>query len=163
MNKMHMQNPNIVLTGYMGTGKTTIGQLVAEKTGREFIDMDDIIISRIGKSIPEIFAAYGEAFFRGVEAGICVELGEARNLVIATGGGALIRADNLNAISGACNIVICLTADVDTIIARLDADAPGRPMIDRENEDRHTRISNLLKERRSAYQRIRLQLDTSPL
>ena len=163
MNKMHMQNPNIVLTGYMGTGKTTIGQLVAEKTGREFIDMDDIIISRIGKSIPEIFAAYGEAFFRGVEAGICVELGEARNLVIATGGGALIRADNLNAISGACNIVICLTADVDTIIARLDADAPGRPMIDRENEDRHTRISNLLKERRSAYQRIRLQLDTAPL
>ena len=84
-----MQNDdaqNIIFTGFMGTGKTTVGKMLAEKLGREFIDTDDLIEERQGLSIPEIFDQLGEAAFRKMEAEIAKELGQSKGLVISTGG-----------------------------------------------------------------------------
>ena len=68
-------SPNIILTGFMGTGKTTVGRLLAERLGREFVDIDDQIVAHFGKTIPEIFAEDGEAAFRVAEAQLCARLG----------------------------------------------------------------------------------------
>ena len=89
-----MTNPNIILTGFMGTGKTAVGQAVAERLGRWFVDMDAAIERRAGKPVSAIFAHDGEAAFRAMEAALCRELAGERNLVIATGGGALVAAAN---------------------------------------------------------------------
>lgn len=155
---------NLILTGFMGTGKTTIGEIVAAKLGRKFVDTDHIIMERLGKTVPEIFAAYGEPFFRALEASVCAELGKAQSLVVSTGGGALVRFENLRAIAGFGNIVICLNAEPDVILQRLANDTRKRPLVDKDNhQDRREAIRNLLESRRAAYKRIRLQVDTSRL
>ena len=78
----------------MGTGKSTVGRLVATKLQRDFMDMDALIEQREGRSINQIFKDKGENYFRRLEADFCRELAEQQDLVIATGGGALINADN---------------------------------------------------------------------
>lgn len=160
---MLMQHPyNLVLTGFMGVGKTTIGEAVAARLGRSFVDTDQIITERMGKTVPEIFAAYGEPFFRALEASICAEMGVPQGLVISTGGGALTRWDNLKNIAGPGNIIICLTASPDVILERLKNDTRNRPLIDSQpDQDRHAAIASLLAARQAAYNRIRLRLDTS--
>jgi 3-dehydroquinate synthase len=157
--KNEMNRYNLVLTGFMGTGKTTIGKRLAERLGREFVDTDDLIVQRIGKSIPQIFADYGEPFFRAIEASLCVELGTPQGLVIATGGGTLVQEDNLRAIQGGGNMVFCLKAAPEVILARLDHDPTERPLVDSQG-DRLGAIRNLLEKRREAYRRIRLQVTT---
>jgi shikimate kinase len=87
-----MKSHNIVLTGFMGAGKTAIGRVVAEKLGREFVDMDAEIEARAGRSIARIFREEGESAFRHMEAMLCAELSERQGLVVATGGGALLDA-----------------------------------------------------------------------
>jgi len=160
-----MKNPNynLILTGFMGTGKTTIGEMVAQRLGREFVDTDHMITERLGKSVPEIFSAYGEPFFRAIEASICNELGDPKQLVISTGGGALVNYDNARAIAGKGNIVICLTAEPDEILRRLENDTRRRPLIDKHDtaQDRKTEIASLLASRKSAYERIRIRIDTT--
>lgn len=96
--KMVNDMRNIVLIGMPGCGKTTIGRIISEKTGKEFIDMDDMIIDKAGKSIPEIFEEVGESGFRDIESQVAAELGKQRGLVIATGGGAILREDNVYAL-----------------------------------------------------------------
>src|SRR5690606_21716287 len=78
---------NIVVTGFMGTGKTTVGRRLADLLRRPFIDTDVEIAQRAGKSIPQIFAEDGEFVFRAMERELCAELAQRRGLVIATGGG----------------------------------------------------------------------------
>jgi len=78
---------NIILTGFMGTGKSTIGQFLAAELRRDFVDMDTVIEQREGRPIPQIFAADGQPYFRRLEAGLCRELAARHSLVIATGGG----------------------------------------------------------------------------
>ncbi|MEZ4831347.1 MAG: shikimate kinase [Caldilineaceae bacterium] len=78
---------NITLTGFMGTGKTTIGRLLAEKLDRPFVDMDEQLEAHFGKTIAEVFAAEGEEVFRTAEAQLCSQLSQRSGLVIATGGG----------------------------------------------------------------------------
>jgi shikimate kinase len=85
---------NIILTGFMGTGKSTVGQVVAARLGRRFVDMDALIEQREGRPIPQIFAEAGEPYFRQLEAGLCRELAEQAAQVIATGGGALVPEAN---------------------------------------------------------------------
>src|SRR3954466_2305869 len=83
------EDKNIVITGFMGTGKTTVGRLLAERLQRPFLDMDSVIESHFGKPIPRIFAEDGEPAFRVFEAQLCYELSEKQGLVLSTGGGAL--------------------------------------------------------------------------
>jgi 3-dehydroquinate synthase len=151
---------NLILTGFMGTGKTTIGEQVAERLGAPFVDTDKIIVERLGKPVPEIFKDYGEPFFRAIEASICAELGQPKGWVVSTGGGALIRWENLKNIAGLGNIVICLTATPDEILHRLNQDTRNRPLVDNQ-EDRKRAIVNLLESRKEHYNRIRIRLDTT--
>ena len=145
--------PNIVITGFMGTGKSTVAPLVADRMGRPFVDTDDVIIERAGMNIPAIFEQRGEVTFRRLEAEVCVDLAARAGLVIATGGGALLNADTLAAMS-ATGMVICLTAGVESIEQRLTAgERAGRPLAEGWRE--------LYEQRRLAYDVIPYQVDTS--
>ncbi len=93
--KMVNDMKNIVLIGMPGCGKTTIGRIISEKTGKEFVDMDDKIVKKAGKPIPEIFEEVGESGFRDIESQVAAELGKQRGLVIATGGGTVLREENI--------------------------------------------------------------------
>jgi len=155
------QARNLVLTGFMGTGKTRVGQEVALRLGRLFVDMDAEIEARAGKSIPSIFADDGEAAFRRMEAELCRELSGESGLVIATGGGALIDAGNRQAMMRQ-GTVICLSGDADEIQRRLFRnDAPDRPLL--EVSDPLAEIVRLLAERQDAYAAIPWQVNTTHL
>ena len=150
---------NVVITGFMGTGKSKVGQEVARRLGREFVDMDALIEQRVGVTIPEMFAQRGERFFRQQERELCQELAQRCGLVIATGGGALIPEENRQTL-GDSGLLVCLTCDVGEILRRL-AQAEDRPLLD--VADRRERIETLLAERREAYSRIPHQIDTTGL
>ena len=109
---------NLVITGFMGTGKSTIGEIVARKLNRPFVDMDVEIETRAGFSIAQIFRRQGEAAFRKMERQLAHELALRHGLVIATGGGALVEAGNRQMMSQH-GIVICLNASKAEIRARL--------------------------------------------
>lgn len=150
---MATNDRNIVITGFMGTGKTTVGQLVADRLGRPFMDTDAEIMQRMGKSIPEIFAEEGENGFRHIERRLCRFLSAGRGLVIATGGGMLVDAGNRNVML-ASGIVICLTAAPDAILERLKDEAGERPLLQGD-------WRALLEQRRAAYEAIPIQIDTT--
>ncbi|MDH7486700.1 MAG: 3-dehydroquinate synthase [Anaerolineae bacterium] len=150
---------NLILTGFMGTGKTVVGREVARRLGREFVDMDEVIARRAGKPIPAIFAEEGEAAFRHLEAEHCRELSQRRGLVIATGGGALIPEANRRRME-ASGLVICLSCSVEEMLRRL-AEANDRPLL--EVADRRAEIERLLEQRREAYAAMPARLDTTGL
>lgn len=154
-----MTNPNIILTGFMGTGKTAVGQAVAERLGRWFVDMDVAIEHAAGKPVSAIFAQQGEAAFRAMEAELCQALAGERNLVIATGGGALLPEDNRAALEES-GVLICLHAPVDTVLERLDG-VHDRPLL--TGPDRRARIEALLAQRAAAYAAMPYQIDTGGL
>lgn len=112
---------NIVLIGYRGSGKTTIGRKLAQKLWMDFVDTDEKIVRRAGRTIQEIFAQQGEAAFRDLESAVLAELATHDNQVIATGGGIVLRAENVAALKRAGK-VIWLTADPATLLARIHAD-----------------------------------------
>jgi len=150
---------NIVLTGFMGAGKTSVGREVAARLGRPFIDLDDLIVARAGKSIPEIFAQDGEGAFRALEAALCREMSEPAGLVIAVGGGAVVNPANREALA-AGGALICLDAAPEILLRRI-GDDDNRPMI--AGGDRLTRIRELLTQRAPAYAAIPAHLDTTHL
>jgi 3-dehydroquinate synthase len=150
---------NIVLTGFMGTGKTTVGREVAWRLGRPFVDMDREIEARAGKPVPRIFAEDGEAVFRKMEAELCVELAAERGMVIATGGGALIDPANRAAMAERSTIV-CLTCAPEEILHRVRGGGAGeRPLLD--CGDPRAEIERLLAARRAAYAKIPWQVETT--
>jgi shikimate kinase len=93
-----MSDRNLVITGFMGTGKSAVGRTVAARLQREFVDTDQLIETRTGRPIPEVFAQEGEAHFRDLEAQVCRELSTSRGMVIATGGWTLGSPDNRSAL-----------------------------------------------------------------
>ena len=142
--------PNIVLTGFMGTGETTIGRLLADRLGRTFVDTDDIIEERHGP-IPAIFERLGEAAFRDMEREVAAVLGAATGMVVATGGGLMLDDDAASSL-GATGRVFCLAADVDALAERLIAEADHRPML--AGDDVAARIGALLDQRMAGYARF---------
>jgi len=153
------QDANLVLTGFMGTGKSAVGREVARRLGREFVDMDDLIVRRSGRSIPTIFEHLGEAAFRQMEAELCQELGLGKDLVIATGGGALVPEANRRCLEGS-GLVICLSCAIDEALQRLAASS-DRPLL--EVSDRRSEIMRILESRRDAYAAMPAHLDTATL
>ncbi len=117
---------NIVLTGFMGSGKSTVGRLVACTLKRQFIDSDDVIVERAGKSIAQMFADEGEECFRRLESCVCRHLARQEDLVIASGGGALLDEGNRSVLE-ASGILICLLASPASIRERL-ATKSERPL-----------------------------------
>jgi shikimate kinase len=112
----------IFLVGYRGTGKTTVARLLAERLGWSWLDADAVLEARFGRSIPDIFAADGEAAFRLMEASILEDLCQLEKHVIATGGGVVLSAANRKRMRQTGRVV-WLVADVDTICARLETDS----------------------------------------
>jgi shikimate kinase len=147
---------NVVMTGFMATGKSTVGRLLAERLGFDFVDTDAVIEARHGP-IPRIFAEHGEAEFRRLERELAAELAGQRRLVIATGGGMLVDPVNADALC-ATGSVVCLTATVDTVIDRVLADGvDGRPLLAGSGltgSDLTGRIGRLYAEREAAYRRF---------
>jgi shikimate kinase len=146
---------NLVLTGFMGTGKTTVGRLLAERLRRPFVDTDAMIEERHGP-IPAIFAEHGEDRFRALEREVAAELAGRDGLVVATGGRLLLDPENV-ATLGSTGTVVCLTASVDALVDRLRHEAEHRPLL--RGGDPHQRITTLLDERRPGYARFP-QVDT---
>ncbi len=140
---------NIILCGFMGCGKSTIGRIVSKKTGMEFIDMDRYIELKTGLSVKEIFERFGEDEFRRLEREACRELSDRDNLIIAAGGGTLTFDENIEVLSKTGRIVfidVCLNQLCD----RLKNDKK-RPLLQVEN--RNERIRELLEVRRPIYKR----------
>lgn len=143
--------PNIVLTGFMGTGKTAVGKALAARTGREFVDTDAEIILAHG-AIDTIFERDGEAHFRQLERDVISSLAPRRNLVIATGGGALVDPDNVLSLMG--NEIFTLTATPEEILRRITSDGTEtRPLLAGSDDPAET-IRSILDEREEAYGRF---------
>lgn len=143
---------NLVLTGFMGTGKTAVGRELAFKLDMEFVDTDALIESRHGP-ISRIFDERGEAEFRSIERAVAAELGDRKGLVIATGGRMMLDPDNLRALSRHGRI-FCLVATPEEIHHRItnDLERRDRPLL--SVEDPRRRIIELLTERESEYVRF---------
>jgi len=153
--------PNLVITGFMGAGKTAVAMEVARRLERRFVDMDAEIELRAGKPIARIFTEDGEAAFRQIEADLCRELSARQGLVIATGGGTLTNADNRAAMTRT-GTVICLRCDLDGIMQRLGAGAGvKRPLL--AGPHPRAEVRRLMAERRGAYAAIPWQVDTTEL
>ncbi len=151
--------PNLILTGFMGTGKTTVGRAIAERLKRPFIDTDAWIEERASKSVAAIFAEDGEDRFRAWEAEACAAFCEPQELIIATGGWTLGPAKNREVLEQGGRI-ICLTATPEKIIERLSA-ANDRPLL--ASDDRDARVRALLKQREAMYRSFAWQVDTTEM
>lgn len=143
---------NIFLTGYRGTGKSTVASRIAGQLGWDWLDTDDQVELRAGCSIAELFAAEGEDRFRQLEHDVIVEACAAQEQVVALGGGAVIAARNREALCGH-GPIIWLRAELDTIVDRLAADKQSqsrRP--DLTSQGGREEIRELLQSRHAVYQ-----------
>ena len=144
-----MPKPNIILTGFMATGKTTVGKLLAEQLGYEFVDTDQLIEARSGMTIPEIFRQKGETAFREMEAAIVQELSDKEQVVISTGGRLMLDAANAAAL-GRRGRVFCLVATPEEILERVSQDTHAkRPLLETPNPKQ--RIVELMQQRQESY------------
>lgn len=140
---------NVVLIGYRGTGKSTVGKIVASRLGRAMLSTDAEIVKRAGQSIPEIVAQQGWDYFRDLESQVCQELAGRDGLVIDTGGGAILRADNVRALKKT-GTLFWLTASVETITKRIGRDTQ-RPSLT-GTKSFVDEIQEVLRERTPKYE-----------
>jgi len=150
---------NIVLVGFMGTGKSAVGRLLAGRLGWSFVDMDAVIEERAGKRIDQIFADEGEPAFRSREHALVSELALQDRLVIATGGGVVLNPDHVKAFSRTGRVV-CLEADPEVLWQRVSASG-HRPLL--ETPDKRERMLALLESRQPLYRAIPCRMDTTRL
>ena len=132
----------------MGTGKTTVGRLLAAATGRAFVDTDELIVQRTGKEIARIFDDEGPDYFRQRERELAADLAPLQDLVIATGGRLMLDPENAAAL-GADSLVLCLQAKPQEILDRLALDGTRRPLL--EGPEPARRVAQLLEERAQGY------------
>jgi shikimate kinase len=138
---------NVVLIGFMGTGKSSVGRELARRWGFRFLDTDSIIRHQYGKSIPEIFSVFGEPFFRDQEFATLTKLLQCHRSVIATGGGIVIQPRNV-ALLSELGFTIWLKADQTTILERVSRNR-NRPLL--QTADPEGTIARLLAERAPLY------------
>ena len=141
---------NIFLVGLMGAGKTTVGRLLARHLNKTFVDADHELETRTGASIPLIFELEGEAGFREREARLLAELVRRENIVLATGGGAVLRPENRAALARH-GIVVYLDASVDDLVARTRHDR-NRPLL--QTGDPRLKLEELFRQRDPLYREI---------
>jgi shikimate kinase len=151
----------IALIGYRGTGKTTVAQVLARRLGWDWVDADVEVEFRAGKSIAIIFADYGEAAFRDLEAQVVAALCGRERTVLALGGGAVLRDDNRKAIQS-CQAAVWLQADAEVLAERISGDpttAARRPNL--TNHGGRTEIETVLALREPFYRACAtLEVDT---
>jgi len=154
-----MDKPNIILTGFMGSGKTTVGTLLAKQLDYDFIDTDHLIEERCGMTVQELFRTQGEDAFRKLESEVALELGASQGMVISTGGRLMLDPANARALS-ASGKVFCLVATPEEILRRVTADqAATRPLLDTPNP--MEKIVGLLQERENGYGQFSQMLTTA--
>lgn len=152
---------NFALYGFMGVGKTVVGRALSEMTGMTYVDLDEEIMERTGKTIPEIFDEGGEEAFREIERAITQEIATRDGQVIACGGGTILDSDNLSSLRHNSRLVL-LTAEPEIILKRIEAEGDVRPLLNWE--DKLQRIRSLLEARNSAYtQAAELIFNTSKM
>lgn len=139
---------SVALIGFMGTGKTAVGKLLAGKLGRRFIELDDLIERKAGKSISEIFKHDGEIAFRELEIEAVKDIAGTKKAVIACGGGVVLNKINMDRLKKEC-IVVYLTASAGIILKRLSGDAGRRPLLAVPN--RLDRIREMSRSRQPYY------------
>jgi shikimate kinase len=151
---------NVILVGFMGSGKTAIGKLASKLLKFQFLDTDQIIVERSGRQISEIFSIEGEAFFRKLETTVLESLSHLNRCVISTGGGAVLSEGN-RSILRALGFVVLLTASEEILYERISRNSK-RPLLQTENP--RATLSTLLAARRDAYDSAaEFTLDTTHL
>lgn len=152
---------NIALIGFMGTGKTAVGRMLAKKLGKEFIELDTLVEEKAGKSIPDIFEQDGEIVFREYEIETIKEIADRENAVIACGGGIVLNKINVDRLREK-GVTVCLTASPEVILRRTSGNKNDRPLL--AVSDRARQIEELLDFRQPFYERSAdIIIDTSSL
>lgn len=147
---------NIVLIGFMGTGKTEVGKLLARMLDRDFYDSDTEIERIAGLSVSQIFRKHGEGFFRQIEKHVVRELSLKERAVIATGGGVVLDRENISLLKKN-GIIVCLQAGPDVICRRVK-DQQNRPLL--QEGDLLEKINGLLTARQELYRCADYYIDT---
>ncbi len=151
---------NIVLLGFMGTGKSIIGRRLAVELGSRFVDTDHHIEKMAKKRIPQIFADEGESHFRKLEEQAVAEVAAWEGYVISTGGGVVLNPKNMEAL-GRNGIFVALTARPEVILKRVQRRAGERPLL--QGPDPLGNITRLLTEREKFYADSKVKVDTSDI
>jgi shikimate kinase len=152
----HPPSPNVILVGFMGAGKSTVGRLLARRLGLCFVETDDMITAREGRSIPEIFAERGEPYFRALEATILDLLAAKHGHVVSTGGGFPCQPGAIERLR-ALGTVVWLAADFDTLYERATR-LEGRPMLAGRSREE---VAALYEARKACYSQAHLAVDVS--
>jgi shikimate kinase len=140
---------NIILIGMRGSGKTTVGKILAQKLGREFIEMDELITRKAGLTVPEIVEKYGWGKFRDIEEELTGEVAGRDNVINASGGGVVTRENNIIKLKKS-GILVWLQAGVDTLVSRTGEDTDRPPLV--EGRTRWEDMEITFKERKPLYQ-----------
>ncbi|RAV19886.1 shikimate kinase [Paenibacillus contaminans] len=149
---------NIVLVGFMGTGKSTVGLTLEEALKWKLIDVDQAIVEREGLSIPDIFSTRGEAAFRAIESEVLETIMARSEQIVATGGGAVLAERNRESMSRN-GLVVALKASAETIVARVSGDT-NRPLLQGNPAEF---VPILLEKRKGAYDFADVEIDTDLL
>ncbi len=152
--------PNIALIGFMGTGKSLLGQMLAQRWGWKFVDTDSLIEEKVGCSVAQIFERFGEEYFRQQETEVLRSLETQRHLVIATGGGVPTRPENVASLRRHA-VIVLLTSEPEVILQRVQP-VETRPKL-ATAPDPLAEIRRLLRERETAYACADIRIDTSTL
>ncbi|MGN0845937.1 MAG: 3-dehydroquinate synthase [Kiritimatiellia bacterium] len=153
-------NGHLFLYGPPGSGKSTLGRLLADRLALPFVDLDAEIERAAGQAIPAIFAAEGEAGFRARELRALEDVASRARSVVALGGGALVN-DVARAVAERAGTVVCLDCSIDELCARIDRAPGSRPLVAAANSDSRTRLENLMARRATHYASFPLRLDVS--
>lgn len=140
---------NIVLIGLRGSGKTTVGKILAQKTDREFIEMDELVTRKAGLTIPEIVEKYGWEKFRDIEEEVTGQLAKLDNIINASGGGVVTREQNIARLKKK-GVLVWLQAGVDTLANRIGEDKGRPPLVEGRTGREDMEIT--FKERKALYQ-----------
>ena len=147
----------VFLTGFMGVGKTKIGGILASRLGRKFLDTDNLIEAREGKSISRIFSEDGEVYFRELEYETIKEVCKGNKLVVALGGGAVVESRNLDLVCQV-GVLVRIQATVDTILSRIER-RDDRPLLSGlDRRAKREKICDLLMDRAPFYERAQLTI-----
>lgn len=156
----------VYLTGFMASGKSTVGPKVAARLGQPFLDLDRLITAHDGRTIPTIFAEDGEERFRELETEMLHRTAETDDLVVALGGGALVDDEN-RAFAKEHGLVVYLEVPVDTILERVTDDDTQRPLLQDKtgnplpHDEQRARIEQMMNKRRSSYETAHCTIDAA--
>ncbi|MGM9551791.1 MAG: shikimate dehydrogenase [Clostridia bacterium] len=150
---------SIVLTGFMGTGKSTVGKRLCALTGAQFIDTDALIEEKENMPISEIFEKHGEEYFRDVESMVIKSLAGTKGAVISLGGGAVIREENINILREKA-VVFCLHADIEKVYKNIGGNTDTRPLLSGKTMEE---AQKLLDSRREKYKNCDVTVDVTEM